>query len=143
MRHKITLLTKIVGVAALCLSLAGCPVFCVCVDILAFNGQEGWRSDCHPYTAYDSQAEEDWAHAAQALTLEGQGHCEVARISGSWAAVAEDVEASITGLPQSRSQRVLTPCPPARIDCTDPANAGRGSCAGTNRQNKPLSPPGG
>jgi hypothetical protein len=53
------------------------------------------------------------------------------------------VEAAPYTLPQSPqpsgARRTLRP--PPTIDCTDPANAGRGHCAGTNRENKPLVPP--
>lgn len=52
------------------------------------------------------------------------------------------VESAPITLPQTarRSRSVRTPRL-RTIDCTDPANVGRGDCAGTNRQNKPLSLP--
>src|SRR6266478_5284760 len=38
MSKKIKLLTKIVGVVALCLSLTGCPLFCLCASFLVQRG---------------------------------------------------------------------------------------------------------
>jgi hypothetical protein len=160
---KIALLTKMAGVVLLCLSLTGCPFFCICSLILVERGSNSagklnfnWQSllgDCGGED-YICPSSGFWGTDRSVpcvpgvlnpmepslLTPEALG----APWSTSSSAVAEDVQASLTGLPQSPppSQRVLTPSPPARIDCTDPANAGRGQCAGTNRQNKPLYPPG-
>jgi hypothetical protein len=160
-RHKITLLTKMAGVAVLCLSLTGCPFFCIwsAVLTLTLSNASSNHAAVDPLTVLG-----DCLAQADNHTCPSSGFWDIAQITPcipgtidptqppllvpealESSAAAEDVQASHTVLPRFPTplQRVLTPGPPARIDCTDPANAGRGQCAGTNRQNKPLFPPGG
>ena len=53
-----------------------------------------------------------------------------------------EVESAIFIFPQGgRRLRRSRARSPGNVDCTDPANAGRGLCGGSNRENKPLGPP--
>jgi hypothetical protein len=160
--NRIAVLMKMAGVATLCFSLTGCQLFCACATILALNTGDSfvffdecavggfyvcpWTGVLNWTDAYGNPMHTPCIPG----TINPLGPSLLAPeavappSSTASSAVAQDVEASLTGLPQAppRSQRVLTPSPPARIDCTDPANAGRGPCAGTYRQDKPLLPPG-
>jgi hypothetical protein len=169
-KTRIKLVLKTVGVVAMCCSLSGCSVFCACAYALVYSSVPPKFSDAAWFWSAilddcsNPVVSTEICPASGLFTIEdAHGHfsdvpCTPDTIdpitSPSWASEAlapfpdtpssddsQVVQSAQTSLPQSprRSRRLG---PPLSIDCTDPANAGRGPCAGTYRQNKPLLPPG-
>jgi hypothetical protein len=130
-KKRMTLLVKMGVVAAMGCVLSGCTLLCEIADVLSVQGGGVSSSDRIGNPSVLPTPLGFFSTCPTSVT-------EISDIpSGD---MASEVEAAPTALPKAPppSQPVQTPIPPSAIDCTDPANAGRGPCAGTNRQNKPL-----